>query len=156
MKPRALRPHPRQHQVRTILSPKPRAFHTDESSSNPWFDSLHLSQETLWKQWSETLEGTNANHNLPYRQHKSATPSQRATFTPNSQNHISSYFVMFGSFEWKKVFRLVFRGVVPSFGNKNKTALLCVRGRLSQEAGGARALSSHPVGVFAGARGLQS
>ena len=30
------------------------------------------------------LEGTNATNNLPYRLHKSATPSPRATFTPNS------------------------------------------------------------------------
>ena len=33
-----------------------------------------------------TLEGTNATHNLPYRLHKSATPSPKATYTPNFQN----------------------------------------------------------------------
>ncbi len=32
------------------------------------------------------LEGTNATHNLPYRLHKSATPSPKATYTPNFQN----------------------------------------------------------------------
>ena len=34
-----------------------------------------------------TLEGTNATHNLPYRLHKSATPSPKATYTPNFQTH---------------------------------------------------------------------
>ena len=33
-----------------------------------------------------TLEGTDATHNLPYRLHKSATPSPKATYTPNFQN----------------------------------------------------------------------
>ena len=41
----------------------------------------NLITQTLCK-----LEGTNATHNLPYRLHKSATPSPKATYTPNFKN----------------------------------------------------------------------
>ena len=42
------------------------------------------------------VEGTNADETMPDRQHPSATPSPRATYTPDFQIHKpNSYFVIF-------------------------------------------------------------
>ena len=52
--------------------------------TSPFVRNSHISFHTDFLVLWVCLEGTDANCNLPYRLHKSATPSPRATFTPNS------------------------------------------------------------------------
>ena len=70
-----------------------RRFNSTVGGLDLWFTHmLTVGGRDLWfthalnfvVKW--TLEGTNATHNLPYRLHKSATPSPKATYTPNFQN----------------------------------------------------------------------